>query len=404
MLFASLEFSRPVATGRGMLHTTHCPVLTGVCVAGAAYLAKPQAAAYFIFADLSVRHEGWYRLKFHLFEQNKRREDLDPEVTLPIASESTGGYDPPISAEQMVNRMHVSTTPFQVYSAKKFPGLQESTLISHQMAEQGIRVRIRREIRQRTDKNRKSGEKPDDEQRSIRAISHDRISSVDNYAHQPDNHRLSVDSSMPQSRIISRQQSYSHSLIASPSALTPSSNYPYSGFNNVEPATPQSAEPWPQSYNNSYSQAPAQVAPPPQQHRPSFPNLPSIASMINSVPASEPLRPQGGYYPVSSPPTKKRALNKAGDDSSTALKDRARPSLTPVSQTPKAPIWSSSGVAFGDSSKFPLASGEDIIEADDNDDDDTSDSSEDYILNTTHMYKRAAGGYGHVPRHAPRVG
>ena len=42
------------------------------------YLERPAAAGYFIFPDLSVRHEGRYRLKFTLFEETKDPNDMDP--------------------------------------------------------------------------------------------------------------------------------------------------------------------------------------------------------------------------------------------------------------------------------------------------------------------------------------
>ena len=43
-------------------------------------------------------------------------------------------------------RMEVKSDLFTVYSAKKFPGLAESTNLSRTVAEQGCRVRIRRDV------------------------------------------------------------------------------------------------------------------------------------------------------------------------------------------------------------------------------------------------------------------
>lgn len=390
MLFASLEFARPVALGRGMLNTVHCPVLTGVCVAGAAYLAKPYAAAYFIFSDLSVRHEGWYRLKFHLFEQNKRKEDLDLNVPLFNLIESTSDNpQPPNSQEQMANRMYVYSEPFQVFSAKKFPGLQNSTQLSQQLADQGIRVRIRREIRQRTDKGRKgTGKFPEDEQRSIRALSNDRAGSMEAYAYSTNARRLSVDSSASQGYGPSRQQS----TISSPVPVFSSNQYPPLSYNTSEPSTPAPANSWNQQ-SNALFQHPLQSMPPPSLHRsscatPTAPNLPTIASIMNSDPAPEPVRPLGGYYPLSSPVAKKRALDKREDDGSLALKDRARPSLMPA-----IPSLPTNGASFsGPRPVLPVASGDETIEADDDDDGDNDD-----ILSSVHEYKRAAGGYARVP-------
>ncbi|TGZ76542.1 hypothetical protein EX30DRAFT_312319, partial [Ascodesmis nigricans] len=69
-LYATLELARPIAQGRGMgsAPTSSPPVLTGVPVSGMAYLDRPAPAGYFIFPDLSVRHEGSYRLRFSLYE------------------------------------------------------------------------------------------------------------------------------------------------------------------------------------------------------------------------------------------------------------------------------------------------------------------------------------------------
>jgi hypothetical protein len=38
---------------------------------------------------------------------------------------------------------------FQVYPAKRFPGMEESTFLSRSFAEQGLKIRIRKELRLR---------------------------------------------------------------------------------------------------------------------------------------------------------------------------------------------------------------------------------------------------------------
>jgi hypothetical protein len=149
MLHASLENARPIASGQ-RFGAPMSPVLTGLPVAAANYLDRPKPAAYFIFSDLSVRHEGWYRLRFTLLEQVKLPEDADPGMPIAVAV----NQDPSSPAAGrvqtgMTNRMEVVSAPFQVFSAKKFPGLSESTELSRVVAEQGCRVRIRRDVRQR---------------------------------------------------------------------------------------------------------------------------------------------------------------------------------------------------------------------------------------------------------------
>ncbi|KAH7153237.1 velvet factor-domain-containing protein [Dactylonectria macrodidyma] len=137
-LYASLEHARPIAHGRVQTPATNNPpILTGVPASGMAYLDRPAEAGYFIFPDLSVRHEGRYCLTFSLFETTKEEKDFDLE---PADGDLPPGVD---------WRMEIKTLPFSVFSAKKFPGLMESTQLSKTVADQGCRVRIRRDVRMR---------------------------------------------------------------------------------------------------------------------------------------------------------------------------------------------------------------------------------------------------------------
>ncbi|KAK2592750.1 velum formation-related protein [Conoideocrella luteorostrata] len=137
-LYASLEQARPLAHGRVQsAAATNPPILTGVPAAGMAYLDRPSEAGYFIFPDLSVRHEGYFRLSFSLFESTKEGKDFDVK---PAKATDSPGVD---------WRMEIKTQPFNVFSAKKFPGLMESTQLSKTVADQGCRVRIRRDVRMR---------------------------------------------------------------------------------------------------------------------------------------------------------------------------------------------------------------------------------------------------------------
>ncbi|ESU06761.1 hypothetical protein FGSG_11955 [Fusarium graminearum PH-1] len=144
-LYASLEHARPIASCRVSTPTTNNPpILTGVPASGMAYLDRPSEAGYFIFPDLSVRHEGLYRLTFSLFETTKEEQDFDIQ---PADGDLPPGVD---------FRMEIKTDPFSVFSAKKFPGLMESTQLSKTVADQGCRVRIRRDVRMRK-RDTKSG-------------------------------------------------------------------------------------------------------------------------------------------------------------------------------------------------------------------------------------------------------
>ncbi|KAF9997010.1 hypothetical protein BGZ79_009253 [Entomortierella chlamydospora] len=77
-------------------------------------------SGFFVFPDLSVRMEGTYRLKFCLYE---------------MVGKDVHFCD------------YIISDPLVVYSAKKFPGMEESTQLSQYFAEQGLKIRIRKEVR-----------------------------------------------------------------------------------------------------------------------------------------------------------------------------------------------------------------------------------------------------------------
>lgn len=149
-LFATLEQARNIGHGRvGEDKQQRLTVLTGTPVAGMVYLERPEPAGYFIFQDLSVRHEGKYRLCFNLYEELKEPRD---------SGYDDGRQSSPDDAH-VTHRMDVKSAPFVVYSAKRFPGLTSSTSLSRTVAEQGCRVRIRRDVRMRRPRDAKAGGK-----------------------------------------------------------------------------------------------------------------------------------------------------------------------------------------------------------------------------------------------------
>ena len=153
-LFATLENARHLAQGRVPPPSQPAfPVLTGTPVAGMAYLDRPAPAGYFIFPDLSVRHEGKYRLSFSLYEELKEQKDMDSETPQNAEIQKSA---------HVSHRLEVKSIPFTVFSAKKFPGLTESTALSRMVAEQGCRVRIRRDVRMRRRENKSSRDFDDD--------------------------------------------------------------------------------------------------------------------------------------------------------------------------------------------------------------------------------------------------
>ncbi|KAI5927815.1 hypothetical protein F4810DRAFT_721301 [Camillea tinctor] len=110
--------------------------LIGSLAASGSRLTDPsdKIGIWFILQDLSVRTEGWFRLRFSFI--NLRRTGATPN----------GGSD-----AELLNRgrapvlAQVFSEKFQVYSAKKFPGVCESTALSKCFAVQGVKIPIRKD-------------------------------------------------------------------------------------------------------------------------------------------------------------------------------------------------------------------------------------------------------------------
>ena len=87
---------------------------------------------FFIFQDLSVRTEGWFRLKCSLFALGGLGFEGDEGHVA-----GTGLLDEgPCLATAF-------SKPLKVFSAKKFPGVVETTELSQIFAKQGIKIPIR---------------------------------------------------------------------------------------------------------------------------------------------------------------------------------------------------------------------------------------------------------------------
>ncbi|KAI8632298.1 hypothetical protein F5Y19DRAFT_472325 [Xylariaceae sp. FL1651] len=126
--------------------------LIGSLAASASRLQDPsdKIGIWFILQDLSVRTEGWFRLRFSFI--NLRRFGATPN----------GGSD-----AELLNRgrapvlAYAFSEKFQVYSAKKFPGVCESTQLSKTFALQGVKIPIRKD---QEGKGGKGGRGSDDEE------------------------------------------------------------------------------------------------------------------------------------------------------------------------------------------------------------------------------------------------
>jgi hypothetical protein len=86
-----------------------------------------ETGIWFVFQDLSVRTEGNFCLKFTFVDVN------DPE-----------NHGHPTKRQSPILATVFSQT-FQVYSAKKFPGVIESTELSKAFAQQGVKIPIRKD-------------------------------------------------------------------------------------------------------------------------------------------------------------------------------------------------------------------------------------------------------------------
>ncbi|KAG0037609.1 hypothetical protein BGZ82_002233 [Podila clonocystis] len=94
---------------------------------------KGEQGWYFSFPDLSIRTEGVYTLKFSLLRLGSfdfMSPADDDEDSSPVIAEAI-------------------SEPFTVFSAKKFPGMTESTLLSKAFARQGLKIPIRNDLRVR---------------------------------------------------------------------------------------------------------------------------------------------------------------------------------------------------------------------------------------------------------------
>ena len=362
MLYASLVHGRPIAAGREHQPTAP-PVLAGVTVASAAYLEKPKRAAYFIFPDLSVRHEGWYRLMFSLFEGVKH--DMDADHDKPFTP-NNGVQDPlntPVRHEGVFNRMDVVSTPFQVFSAKKFPGLNQSTDLSMLVADQGCRVRIRRDVRQRK-RRQKSGPEGDEASKShqgtpqhtYRTVEHSRSGSHNSQYDRDLERRESVDSLyngrqdlrsrqlptsiMPMASPLSTPTALTASM-PPPSAYVQHPQYPMhraSIDNLTRPAPPapgfrtgQHSLPLP-----TQSAFQDSVLPEAEARSYSAYKLPPLNSINSGMGVKS--GPSAPRYPLAPPAAQKRRSSPNTYGQGTSLKDRRRPEPLAAYSTSPHPL------------------------------------------------------------------
>jgi len=110
--------------------------LIGSLAASAFRLVDPsdKIGIWFILQDLSVRTEGNFRLRFSFVN-----------VGIPNANGTPVNQAPAVNTGKAPVLASCFSDVFTVYSAKKFPGVCESTPLSKCFATQGIKIPIRKE-------------------------------------------------------------------------------------------------------------------------------------------------------------------------------------------------------------------------------------------------------------------
>ncbi|EJU06353.1 hypothetical protein DACRYDRAFT_103299 [Dacryopinax primogenitus] len=115
---------------------------------------KKREGIYFIFSDLSIRVEGIFRLRIRLFP-----------IVLPM-SLTTGSGGRGRIGDNAKMLAQAWSEPFEVFSAKRFPGVPEITALSQALSAQGQKLPTRRKTEDhddgRFDDDRLTNAWPDD--------------------------------------------------------------------------------------------------------------------------------------------------------------------------------------------------------------------------------------------------
>ncbi|CAD6590762.1 MAG: hypothetical protein ASARMPRED_004993 [Alectoria sarmentosa] len=128
-LLSPSQLSAPSCDPRSQASGMFTRNLIGSLCVSAFKLTNPnnEMGVWFILQDLSVRTEGSFRLKMNFVN-----------VGSPTAAQTLNTASAPVLASCFSDK-------FDVYSAKKFPGVIESTNLSKCFATQGIKIPIRKD-------------------------------------------------------------------------------------------------------------------------------------------------------------------------------------------------------------------------------------------------------------------
>ncbi|RAL63226.1 hypothetical protein DID88_004304 [Monilinia fructigena] len=128
--------------------------LIGSLSASAFRLTDPddRIGIWFVLQDLSVRTEGDFRLRFSFVN-----------VGAPSASQNNANSSCSVNTGKAPVLASCFSDVFKVFSAKKFPGVVESTPLSKCFATQGIKIPIRKDGKDGPGKGGKDGSRGDDD-------------------------------------------------------------------------------------------------------------------------------------------------------------------------------------------------------------------------------------------------
>ncbi|KAJ8069886.1 hypothetical protein OCU04_000297 [Sclerotinia nivalis] len=128
--------------------------LIGSLSASAFRLTDPddRIGIWFVLQDLSVRTEGDFRLRFSFVN-----------VGVPSAPQNNPNSSCSVNTGKAPVLASCFSEVFKVYSAKKFPGVVESTPLSKCFATQGIKIPIRKDGKDGPGKGGKDGSRGDDD-------------------------------------------------------------------------------------------------------------------------------------------------------------------------------------------------------------------------------------------------
>ncbi|KAF5392968.1 hypothetical protein D9757_001286 [Collybiopsis confluens] len=141
---------------------TYTRTLVGPLSANATRLLDEhrKPGVFFLFQDLSVRTEGTFRLRMRLMNVGKYPAP-ESGATGVMSSEDGDGRHGPLGVSPVLAQVY--TEPFTVYSAKRFPGVPDTTALSIAFGNQGQKLPLRNRHGSTSGKRRRRGEADDDE-------------------------------------------------------------------------------------------------------------------------------------------------------------------------------------------------------------------------------------------------